>query len=80
MYFNILSICTTYHACICFSDSIGEYTIPKGTRVIINLWSLHFNEKEWVSPHLFDPGVYKPVLIMICLDRWIIIYIFCLNF
>ncbi|KAM5141027.1 steroid 17-alpha-hydroxylase/17,20 lyase-like isoform 2-T2 [Mantella aurantiaca] len=36
-------------------SSIGEYTIPKGTRVILNIWSLHFNEKEWVNPHRFNP-------------------------
>ncbi|XP_072280175.1 steroid 17-alpha-hydroxylase/17,20 lyase-like [Pyxicephalus adspersus] len=36
-------------------SSIGGYTIPKDARVIINLWSLHFNEKEWVDPHLFNP-------------------------
>ncbi|XP_018408896.1 PREDICTED: steroid 17-alpha-hydroxylase/17,20 lyase-like [Nanorana parkeri] len=36
-------------------SSIGEYTIPKDARVIINLWSLHFDEKEWVNPHLFNP-------------------------
>lgn len=28
----------------------------KGTRVIINLWSLHHDEKEWKNPELFDPG------------------------
>ncbi|XP_072280146.1 steroid 17-alpha-hydroxylase/17,20 lyase-like [Pyxicephalus adspersus] len=36
-------------------SSIGEYTIPKGTRVIINLWSLHFSEKEWINPQVFNP-------------------------
>ncbi|KAM5141028.1 steroid 17-alpha-hydroxylase/17,20 lyase-like [Mantella aurantiaca] len=36
-------------------SSIGGYTIPKGAHVIINLWSLHFDEKEWVNPHLFNP-------------------------
>ncbi|PIO14984.1 hypothetical protein AB205_0033090, partial [Aquarana catesbeiana] len=39
-------------------DSIGEYAIPKDARVVINLWSLHHDEKEWVNPHLFSPGVY----------------------
>nr|XP_033796570.1 steroid 17-alpha-hydroxylase/17,20 lyase isoform X2 [Geotrypetes seraphini] len=37
-------------------SSIGEYTIPKGTRVIINLWSLHHDENEWKNPDTFDPG------------------------
>ncbi|KAJ8402739.1 hypothetical protein AAFF_G00364110 [Aldrovandia affinis] len=37
-------------------SSIGEYTIEKGARVIINLWSLHHDEKEWKNPEIFDPG------------------------
>ncbi|XP_072534206.1 steroid 17-alpha-hydroxylase/17,20 lyase [Salminus brasiliensis] len=42
---------------VALSDSsIGEYTVLKGTRVIINLWSLHHDEKEWKNPELFDPG------------------------
>ncbi|CAI9620298.1 unnamed protein product [Staurois parvus] len=36
-------------------SSIGEYTIPKEARVVINLWSLHHDEKEWINPHLFNP-------------------------
>ncbi|XP_032622784.1 steroid 17-alpha-hydroxylase/17,20 lyase [Chelonoidis abingdonii] len=36
--------------------SIGEYTIPKGAQVIINLWSLHHDEKEWDKPGEFNPG------------------------
>ncbi|TRZ03607.1 hypothetical protein DNTS_013845, partial [Danionella cerebrum] len=35
---------------------VGEYRVDKGTRVIINLWSLHHDEKEWKNPELFDPG------------------------
>ncbi|XP_076830022.1 steroid 17-alpha-hydroxylase/17,20 lyase [Brachyhypopomus gauderio] len=42
---------------VALSDSsIGDYTVEKGTRVIINLWSLHHDEKEWNNPELFDPG------------------------
>ncbi|XP_069045260.1 steroid 17-alpha-hydroxylase/17,20 lyase-like [Lepisosteus oculatus] len=42
---------------VALSDtSIGDYNIQKGTRVIINLWSLHHDEKEWKNPELFDPG------------------------
>ncbi|KAF7710409.1 hypothetical protein HF521_009281 [Silurus meridionalis] len=38
------------------SDSnIGEYAVQKGTRVIVNLWSLHHDEKEWKNPALFNP-------------------------
>ncbi|CAG14552.1 unnamed protein product, partial [Tetraodon nigroviridis] len=35
---------------------IGDFTVKRGTRVIINLWSLHHDEKEWENPELFDPG------------------------
>ncbi|KFP15311.1 Steroid 17-alpha-hydroxylase/17,20 lyase, partial [Egretta garzetta] len=36
--------------------SIGEYFIPKGARVIVNLWSVHHDEKEWEKPEEFNPG------------------------
>ncbi|XP_038266209.2 steroid 17-alpha-hydroxylase/17,20 lyase [Dermochelys coriacea] len=36
--------------------SIGEYTIRKGAQVIINLWSLHHDKKEWDKPEEFNPG------------------------
>ncbi|KAL2083457.1 hypothetical protein ACEWY4_021230 [Coilia grayii] len=36
--------------------SIGDYTVKRGARVIINLWSLHHDQKEWKNPDLFDPG------------------------
>lgn len=39
-----------------FLCSIGNFTVKKGTRVIINLWSLHHDENEWENPELFDPG------------------------
>ncbi|CAH6945369.1 steroid 17-alpha-hydroxylase/17,20 lyase [Phodopus roborovskii] len=35
--------------------SIGEFSIPKFTPVIINLWALHHNEKEWDQPDRFMP-------------------------
>ncbi|XP_039995838.1 steroid 17-alpha-hydroxylase/17,20 lyase [Xiphias gladius] len=42
---------------VALSDtSIGDFAVRKGTRVIINLWSLHHDEKEWKNPDLFDPG------------------------
>lgn len=40
----------------CSPRSIGEYAIPKGARVIINLWSVHHDEKEWDKPEEFNPG------------------------
>ncbi|XP_007577686.1 steroid 17-alpha-hydroxylase/17,20 lyase [Poecilia formosa] len=42
---------------VALSDaSIGDFKVKKGTRVIINLWSLHHDEKEWSNPEHFDPG------------------------
>uniref|UniRef100_A0AAQ4QTA2 Cytochrome P450 1A1 n=1 Tax=Gasterosteus aculeatus aculeatus TaxID=481459 RepID=A0AAQ4QTA2_GASAC len=42
---------------VALSDtSLGDFAVKKGTRVIINLWSLHHDEKEWKNPELFDPG------------------------
>ncbi|XP_074089908.1 steroid 17-alpha-hydroxylase/17,20 lyase [Macrotis lagotis] len=36
-------------------SSIGEYTIPKGTRIYINLWSIHHDPTEWDEPEQFKP-------------------------
>ncbi|XP_060130692.1 steroid 17-alpha-hydroxylase/17,20 lyase [Zootoca vivipara] len=36
--------------------SIGKYDIPKGAHVMINLWSIHHDEKEWDKPEEFNPG------------------------
>ncbi|XP_029376383.1 steroid 17-alpha-hydroxylase/17,20 lyase [Echeneis naucrates] len=42
---------------VALSDtSIGDFTVRRGTRVIINLWSLHHDEAEWENPDRFDPG------------------------
>ncbi|XP_061737611.1 steroid 17-alpha-hydroxylase/17,20 lyase [Nerophis ophidion] len=42
---------------VALSDtSLGNFKVQKGTRVIVNLWSLHHDEKEWKHPELFDPG------------------------
>ncbi|KAG2461978.1 CP17A lyase, partial [Polypterus senegalus] len=37
-------------------SSIGEYTIPKGARIVINLWSIHHDDNEWPDSDKFDPG------------------------
>ncbi|XP_060698492.1 steroid 17-alpha-hydroxylase/17,20 lyase [Hemiscyllium ocellatum] len=37
-------------------SSIDEYTVPKGTHVIVNLWAIHHDENEWQNPDNFDPG------------------------
>ncbi|XP_075390458.1 steroid 17-alpha-hydroxylase/17,20 lyase [Tenrec ecaudatus] len=36
-------------------SSIGEFAVDKGTHVIINLWAMHHNEKEWHQPDQFKP-------------------------
>ncbi|XP_034040567.1 steroid 17-alpha-hydroxylase/17,20 lyase [Thalassophryne amazonica] len=36
--------------------SIGDFSVKTGTRVIVNLWSLHHDENEWRNPEIFDPG------------------------
>nr|AFM35728.1 17-alpha-hydroxylase [Thamnaconus septentrionalis] len=42
---------------VALSDtSIGDFRVRKGTRVVINLWSLHHDEEEWRNPETFDPG------------------------
>ncbi|KAJ8036768.1 Cytochrome P450 1A1 [Holothuria leucospilota] len=34
---------------------IGGYTIPEGTWVLVNLYSMHFDEKLWDEPKKFKP-------------------------
>uniref|UniRef100_A0A8B9WZP9 Steroid 17-alpha-hydroxylase/17,20 lyase n=1 Tax=Bos mutus grunniens TaxID=30521 RepID=A0A8B9WZP9_BOSMU len=41
-------------------SSIGDLTIDKGTDVVVNLWALHHNEKEWQHPDLFMPRFLDP--------------------
>lgn len=42
---------------VALSDtSLGTFSVKKGTRVVVNLWSLHHNPKEWPSPDKFEPG------------------------
>ena len=35
--------------------TIQGYNIPKGTTVIVNLWSLHHDQEIWVDPNTFRP-------------------------
>ena len=35
---------------------LGEYRIPKGTLVIMNIHAIHMSDKEWKNPEHFDPG------------------------
>ncbi|KAJ8432646.1 hypothetical protein Cgig2_011812 [Carnegiea gigantea] len=34
---------------------IGGYTIPKGTRIFINVWAMHRDPSIWANPLEFDP-------------------------
>ncbi|ELV11655.1 steroid 17-alpha-hydroxylase/17,20 lyase [Tupaia chinensis] len=36
-------------------SSIGKFAIDKGTQVVVNLWALHHDEKEWQQPEQFMP-------------------------
>ncbi|XP_078694958.1 cytochrome P450 2U1-like [Branchiostoma floridae x Branchiostoma belcheri] len=35
---------------------VREYDIPKGTQVLLNLYSLHMDPAYWPDPDRFDPG------------------------
>ncbi|XP_028807298.1 geraniol 8-hydroxylase [Neltuma alba] len=37
------------------STTVGGYTIPKGSRVFINVWAIHRDPTIWVNPLKFDP-------------------------
>ncbi|GAB2231431.1 hypothetical protein Droror1_Dr00010438 [Drosera rotundifolia] len=36
--------------------SIGGYSVPKGTRVLVNIWKLHRDPRVWSKPDEFVPG------------------------
>ncbi|KAJ8382989.1 hypothetical protein SKAU_G00037670 [Synaphobranchus kaupii] len=35
--------------------SIGGHYIPKGTRVVVNMWSIHHDPQQWEEPEAFKP-------------------------
>ena len=37
------------------SCTVGGYTIPKGTKVFINVWAMHRDPKNWDNPCEFKP-------------------------
>lgn len=39
-----------------FSSSIGGHPVRPGTRVLVNMWSIHHDPQEWDKPDLFNPG------------------------
>ncbi|KAJ8403546.1 hypothetical protein AAFF_G00348720 [Aldrovandia affinis] len=36
-------------------SSIGGHCIPKGTRVLVNMWSIHHDPQQWEEPEKFKP-------------------------
>lgn len=34
---------------------VSGYNIPKGTRLLVNVWKLHSDPKIWPNPHKFKP-------------------------
>uniref|UniRef100_A0A7N6BRH2 Steroid 21-hydroxylase n=1 Tax=Anabas testudineus TaxID=64144 RepID=A0A7N6BRH2_ANATE len=36
-------------------SSIGGHAISRGTRVLVNMWSIHHNPQHWDKPDLFNP-------------------------
>ncbi|WRX19032.1 Cytochrome P450 - like 10 [Theobroma cacao] len=37
------------------SSTVGRYTIPKGTKVFLNIWSIHRDPHVWDNPSEFQP-------------------------
>ncbi|XP_061348261.1 geraniol 8-hydroxylase-like [Gastrolobium bilobum] len=37
------------------TTTVGGYTIPKGSRVFVNVWAIHTNPSIWEKPLEFDP-------------------------
>lgn len=35
--------------------SIGGYDVPKGTRLVVNIWKLHRDPRVWKNPNEFKP-------------------------
>lgn len=42
------------------SSSIGGHSVQPGTRVLVNMWSIHHDPKQWEKPDLFNPGTSTP--------------------
>ncbi|XP_029282911.1 steroid 17-alpha-hydroxylase/17,20 lyase-like [Cottoperca gobio] len=37
------------------SRSIGGHSVSRGTRVLVNMWSIHHDPAQWDKPDLFNP-------------------------
>lgn len=36
-------------------DRVGEYLLPKGSAVVLNIWGMHHDPSRWDSPEEFRP-------------------------
>ena len=44
-----------FSKCPSESCTVGGYTVPKGTKVFINVWAIHRDPKYWDNPSEFKP-------------------------
>ena len=42
------------------SGSVGGHSVGRGTRVLVNMWSIHHDPHHWDKPDLFNPGKTQP--------------------
>ena len=54
------SVLFTGRGCV-KEDKIGPYTIPRNTKLLINIGSLSRNPKSWDNPDEFDPDRFSRV-------------------
>ncbi|KAI8503683.1 cytochrome P450 2 sub U member 1 [Branchiostoma belcheri] len=53
---RIRSLAPVVHHATTESVKVLEYVIPKGTQILLNLYSLHMDPAYWPDPDRFDPG------------------------
>ncbi|KIW06079.1 uncharacterized protein PV09_03250 [Verruconis gallopava] len=39
-------------------DWYDGYFIPKGSVVVLNWWAIHYDDRRWKNPHIYDPSRY----------------------
>lgn len=48
--------CLWTNRILCVCHSIGGHRVRRGTRVLVNMWSIHHDPEHWDKPDLFNPG------------------------